>query len=145
MSCEVRHETRISTSAKCMVAAWLLAAASVSHASSNTLVGGGSTLPAIGYVGASTSNPVYLAGAGSLFGAFSAQTGNPGVSYCKTSDAVALAVLTGGGVQGACPSNGFGAATVGRSDLTQPNYVVLASPLNATDISNYHAGHGAAA
>ena len=145
-----RKSIRIGVCAKWMMGALALAIASMSYASSNTLVGGGSILPAIGYVGDSTSNPVYPAGSGSLFGVYSAQTGNPSVSYCRTTDGIALEVFDGGSigtqgtvnVQGTCPNLGFGAKTVGRTDLTQPNYVSLDTSLSATDFSNYQAGHG---
>jgi phosphate transport system substrate-binding protein len=144
-----RNSFRISVCAKGMLGALALSVVSVCYASSTTLVGGGSMVPAIGYVGESTTSLVYPAGTGSLFGVFSTETGNPSVSYCETTDGVALAVFTGstiGGtsgisVQGTCPTKGFGAGTVGRASLTQPDYIVLDSPLSASGYLDYQYTH----
>ncbi|GLQ45899.1 alkaline phosphatase L [Dyella lipolytica] len=139
--------------AKLAIGALALAMATLSHAST-TLVGGGATLPAIGYVGtgAETSTQVFPAGAGSLFAVYSAQRGNPTVSYCQTGSGAGkniLAKVAGTSVQTACVKNasgvfvGFGAnATgVGRSDLTQPNFAGADSPLTQTDFTNYTSNH----
>jgi phosphate transport system substrate-binding protein len=135
--------------AKWIMGALTLAIASMSYASSNTLVGGGPTLPVIGYAGNSSNSLVYPAGAGSLFGVFSAQSGNPSVSYCETTEGIALAVFygatigTGSGysVQGTCPSQGFGAKTVGNTVITQPSYIVLNWPLTASEYTDYADNH----
>jgi phosphate transport system substrate-binding protein len=149
-----RESIRIGVCAKWVLGALALTMASVSHASSITLVGGGSTLPAIAYVGYSTTALVDKPASGSLFGVLSAQT-STGVSYCETSDGVALGVFDGGSiigvsgdsysVQGTCPTEGFGATTLGQTGLTQPDYVALDEPLGAADYGNYQTGHGTSA
>jgi phosphate transport system substrate-binding protein len=156
--------------AKLALGAIALAMATLSHASSTTLVGGGATLPAIGYTGtgAQTSTQVFPAGAGSLFAVYSAQRGNPTVSYCQTGSGAGKDILAGVtiakspgpgndvyNVQYTCPSvangndtdHGFGAnATgVGRSDLTTPSFAAADSPLASSDITNYQSIHGSTA
>jgi phosphate transport system substrate-binding protein len=127
-----------------------LAMAGVSHA--QTLVGGGATLPAIGYVGtgAESNHQVDPAGTGSLFGVFSAISGNPTVSYCQTGSGTGknvLALVSGDSVQNACTPNasgaydGFGAATAGRTTLIQPNFAAADSPLAQSDFNNYVNNH----
>lgn len=159
---------RLST--KLVAAALALAMAGVTHAQT-TQVGGGATLPSIGYVGSnaasnlqvwgnSTSNPTSPIATGSLFGQYMAQSGNPAVSYCLTGSGAGKNILAGGtiggvaySVQNACVKNsngtvtGFGAGLSGvnRSDLTQPNFVGADSPLSATDYANYQASHGSTA
>jgi phosphate transport system substrate-binding protein len=139
-----RKSIRIGMCAKWMMGVLLLVTTSVSYASSTTLVGGGSTMPSNAYVGYSSSSLVYPPGTGSLFA-----VADINASYCKTSDAVAQEVFFGGPlgitVQGTCPSQGFGAGGVGRTDLTQPNYLALDMPLSAADYSNYQASHGTTA
>jgi phosphate transport system substrate-binding protein len=139
-----RESIRIDVCAKWVIGALALAVASACYANS-TLVGGGSILPVIGYAGNSSANPVYPAGTGSLFGVYSAGTGI-GVSYCKTSDDIAQNVFfentSSYNVQGTCPNQGFGAGGEGRTDLTQPNYLVLDMPLNSTDYVNYQTING---
>lgn len=140
--------------AKLAIGALALAVATLSHAGT-TLVGGGATLPAIGYVGtgAQTSHQVFPAGTGSLFAVFSAIRGNPTVSYCQTGSGAGknvLAGISGFSVQNACTPDssgayhGFGAnATgVGRSDLTTPSFAGADSPLSSSDITNYQSVHG---
>ncbi|MBB6244397.1 substrate-binding domain-containing protein [Rhodanobacter sp. MP1X3] len=157
--------TKFSTRTKLVVGAIALVLAGLSHAS-GTLVGGGATLPSVGYVGSNAaSGNLQLFGtgtgtgiaAGSLFGVYAAQTGNPGVSYCLTGSGAGKDVLAGGtigantyGVQTNCAKNangvvnGFGAPAVSRTDLLQPSFAAADSPLAATDVSNYQTGHGSA-
>jgi phosphate transport system substrate-binding protein len=120
---------------------------SVAHAAT-TLVGGGATLPAIGYVGDVSHKQTDPAATGSLFAVFSSITGNPAVSYCQTGSGAGkniLAGVSGTSVQNACPDTGtitgFGAATALRTDLVQPNFAAADSPLASTDYSNYIANH----
>jgi len=125
----------------------------------NTLVGGGSTLPVTGYGGDATHRLVTPA-PNSFFSVFSAQPGNPQISYCQTGSGTGKTILAGGvavpfpftgydnqpnglfDVQNRCVDGsptptGFGAASVGRTDLTQPNFAGTDSPLTATDYSRY--------
>jgi phosphate transport system substrate-binding protein len=136
-----RDPLRISVCAKWMMGALALAITSMSYASGSILVGGGSTLPVNAYVGYSASSLVYPPGTGSLFA-----VADINASYCKTSDTVAQEVFFGGAlgitVQGTCPTEGFGAKSEGRTDLTQAEYLALDMPLTAADYSNYQAGHG---
>jgi phosphate transport system substrate-binding protein len=144
-----RKSIRTGLCAKWMIGALALVITSASYANGNTLVGGGSTLPAFGYAGFSTSNPIYPASANSLFGAFSAQTGSPGVSYCETGDVDALNIFidtSGYSVQNACTRSagiyhGLGAATAGRTDLTQANYIASDLTLSQADFTDYVANH----
>ncbi len=127
----------------------MAAVASAAQAGTN-LVGGGATLPALGYTGADVSHRLLSPVEGSLLAAYSAQTGNPQTYYCQTGSGAGKNILAGGtiggvsyNVQNACPDSptptGFGAndTGVGRPDLTQPNFAGADSPLSATDYNNY--------
>lgn len=129
----------------------MAAVASAAQAGTN-LVGGGATLPALGYTGADVTHRLLSPVAGSLLATYSAQTGNPQTYYCQTGSGAGKNILAGGtiggvsyNVQNACPDSptptGFGAndTGVGRPDLTQPNFAGADSPLSATDYSNYRA------
>jgi phosphate transport system substrate-binding protein len=157
---------KLSTRTKLVAAALALAFAGVSHA--QTQVGGGATLPSIGYVGANAATNLQVWGTSSdnssdpidpksLFGAYEATTGNPNVSYCLTGSGAGKDILAGGdiggtdyNVQNACTKNaagtvtGFGAGLTGvnRTDLTQPNFAAADSPLAFSDYQNYQANHG---
>ncbi len=125
--------------------------ASAAHAGT-TLVGGGSTLPALGYAGDVTDRQITPV-TGSLLAVYSSQTGNPQTSYCQTGSGAGKNILAGVtvhtvtgpivyNVQSACPDGaptpiGFGAPAVSRTDLTQPNFVGTDSPLSFTDYNNY--------
>ncbi|MFC4761680.1 substrate-binding domain-containing protein [Dyella koreensis] len=122
----------------------MTAVASAANAGT-TLVGGGATLPALGY-GGDVTHRLIAPTSGSFLATFSAQTGNPQVSYCQTGSGAGkniLAGVSGTNVQNGCPDGptptGFGAATSGvnRSDLTQPNFAASDSPLSSTDYNNY--------
>ena len=157
---------KLSTRTKLVAAALALAMAGVSHA--QTVVGGGATLPSIGYVGSAAASNLQVWGTSSnnssdpidthsLFGAYQATTGNPNVSYCLTGSGAGKDILAGGtiggttyNVQNSCVKNsagtvtGFGAGLTGvnRTDLTQPNFAAGDSPLAFSDYSNYLASHG---
>jgi phosphate transport system substrate-binding protein len=127
----------------------LVAIASIAHAGT-TLVGGGATLPALGYSGVDTHRQI-TPYTGSLFYVYSSQLGNPQVSYCQTGSAAGKNIFAGNAIAGfnvqklcadSLPSqlktaNGFGAADVGRSDLVQADFAATDSPLTATDYSTY--------
>ena len=145
--------TRLSTRTKLIAGALALVIAGVSHADSATLVGGGATLPSIGYVGPNAATMTQVSGSNilstSLFG-----VALPDVSYCLTGSGAGkniLAGITGNSVQNACPTavvggvtvHGFGAPAVSRTDLTQPNFAGADAPLSATDYSNYKSIHTA--
>ncbi|MFC3653154.1 substrate-binding domain-containing protein [Dyella humi] len=133
--------TRLSTRTKLVAAALALALAGVSHAQT-TQVGGGATLPSIGYVGTNAASNLQVWGTSanntvdpidpnSLFGVYQAQTGNPNVSYCLTGSGagkdtlaapitlVVNGVSTSFSVQNTCVKNsvgtvpGFGAGLTG--------------------------------
>jgi phosphate transport system substrate-binding protein len=156
---------KLSTRTKLVAAALALAFAGVSHA--QTLVGGGATLPSIGYVGSNAATNLQVWGTSSdnttdpidpksLFGAYEATTGNPNVSYCLTGSGAGKDILAGGTISGTSYSvqnncvktsgvvTGFGAGLSGvnRSDLDQPNFAAADSPLAYTDYQNYQANHG---
>lgn len=121
-----------------------LAAMASAAQAGTTLVGGGATLPALGY-GGDASHRQITPVSGSLLAQYSAQAGNPQTSYCQTGSGAGkniLAGVSGTSVQNTCPDGsltptGFGAGAVGRSDLTQPNFAGADSPLATTDYSNY--------
>ncbi|MBE1162409.1 substrate-binding domain-containing protein [Dyella acidiphila] len=157
---------KLSNRTKLVAAALALALAGVSHA--QTQVGGGATLPSIGYVGSAAASNLQVWGTSStntsdpldthsLFGAWQALTGNPNVSYCLTGSGAGKDILAGGSIGGTsynvqnnCVKNsagtvtGFGAGLTGvnRTDLTQPNFAAGDSPLAFSDYSNYLATHG---
>lgn len=139
------------TRMKTLAGALVVAMASVASAAyaGTTLVGGGATLPAIGY-GGDASHRLIAPASNSFLGVFSAQTGNPVTSYCQTGSGAGkniLAGVSGTSVQNTCgpdfPSTvtvtGFSAGdpSIGRSDLTQPNFVGADSPLSIGDYNNY--------
>ena len=124
----------------------MVAMASAAQAGT-TLVGGGATLPAVGY-GGDVTNRQITPGAGSFLAAYSAQVGNPQVSYCQTGSGAGKNILAGvspNNVQNACSGaavgtptpTGFGAPAVGRSDLARPNFAAADSPLALADYTSY--------
>ncbi|MBE1162406.1 substrate-binding domain-containing protein [Dyella acidiphila] len=147
-----RKSSKIGQYAKWMMGALALAVVSVCHAGT-ALVGGGATMPAYGYAGFSSSNPIYPAGSGSLFGEFTLLAGGPSVSYCETGDGDAMNLLAkapGFSVQNSCTStggiyHGLDAAGAGRTDLLQPNYISSAYGMSQANFSAYIAGHASGA
>jgi phosphate transport system substrate-binding protein len=135
---------------KLIAGALALVIAGVSHADSATLVGGGATLPSIGYVGTNAALMTQVDGSNidptSLFG-----VALPNVSYCLTGSGAGkniLAGITNSNVQNNCPTgpgalSGFGAPAVSRTDLTQPSFAGADAPMSATDYSNYKSVHTA--
>jgi phosphate transport system substrate-binding protein len=155
---------KLSARTKLVAAALALAFAGISHA--QTVVGGGATLPSIGYVGSNAATNLQVwdgtgstatIATGSLFGQYIATSGNPDISYCLTGSGAGKDILAGVtlngityNVQNTCVKtngivNGFGAGLTGvnRSDLTQPNFAAADSPLAASDYTNYASGHTA--
>ncbi|MGN6479855.1 substrate-binding domain-containing protein [Luteibacter sp.] len=138
---------------KFVAGAVLMSLASVAGAQS--LVGGGATLPAIGYTGAATTtigNPI-TPGAGSLFGVYAAATSGVSVSYCPTGSGAGKKILAGNDathfqVNGQClESNaalpqGFSAAPGGGS-LAQAAFAASDAPMSLSEFNNYVTGHGA--
>jgi phosphate transport system substrate-binding protein len=157
---------KFSNRTKLIAGALALALAGVSHAS-GTQVGGGATMPSIGYAGSNAQSELQLYGttgsnaiaSGSLFGQVMSQDSIT-VSYCLTGSGAGKDILAGGtipaggteySVQNSCTKNsagtvtGFGAPTVSRTDLTQPDFAAADSPINATDYSNYQSNRGTGA
>ncbi len=141
-------------------------AGAVTPAPSDTLYGGGATLPAIGYVGNSwltndgthVNNPQLRltnpAGLGSLFGAFTAATppasthltNYPNVSYCQTGSGGGRKIfygLTGFAANQACGDyttsnkNGFSAPNA------EPNFAASDAPLSASEYNQFITNKGA--
>ncbi|WP_266157249.1 substrate-binding domain-containing protein [Dyella silvatica] len=128
----------------------LVAVAPIAHAGT-TLVGGGSYTTVIGLAG-DDSHRLLSPAAGSLLYSFTAQNGNPVTSFCQADAGeegqAILAGILNTNVQNVCidgsaPPTGFGAASVGRTDLTQPNFVVADYPVSAFTFSSYIAHHPA--
>jgi phosphate transport system substrate-binding protein len=135
---------KLSTRTKLVAAALALVLAGVSHAQQ---VGGGATLPSIGYVGKyaatnlqvwgnSTTNTTEPNGVGpdyivstSLFGEYQAQSGYPEVSYCLTGSGAGKDILaspitltvngvsTSFDVQNTCTKNSVGTVSGFGADL----------------------------
>ncbi len=128
------------TSMKFVAGALLLCLASA--ASAGTIVGGGATLPAIGYTGTATGTPI-VPTAGSLFGVYVANHSGTAVTYCPTGSGAGKRILAGNvpgnTVNDACPS-GFGG-----SGLTQPHFAGSDAPLSTAEYNAYTTGHGATA
>lgn len=147
---------KLSTRAKLIAGALALVMVGVLHAS-GTQVGGGATLPSILYVGSNAAIMTQVSGSNidstSLFGVYDSTTGNTS-SYCLTGSGSGKDILAGivnNNVQNICPTaangritlHGFGAPAVGRTDLTQPNFVGADAPLSVTDYNNYISAYGA--
>jgi|AraplaDrversion2_2_1032049.scaffolds.fasta_scaffold07041_3 phosphate transport system substrate-binding protein len=134
------------TRMKKLAGALVLAFAAASSAHAAIQVGGGATLPAVGYVGDVSNRLNYAPDANSLLGAYKSVTGT-GASYCQTGSGAGkniLAGVSGTSVQNACPNGstaptGFGASDshINRTTLTQPNFAGSDSPLSTTDYNNY--------
>jgi phosphate transport system substrate-binding protein len=124
-------------------------------ANAGTLFGGGATLPAPGYVGASqatgssrlTDGTTTTDARGSLFGAYTAVFSET-VSYCQTGSGTGKKILTavsGVAASNPCPAfsqtaTGFGAPSM----QTLPDFAASDSPLSAADITNFYAGAASA-
>lgn len=143
----INGNTRMTKLAGALV---LTLAASAAHAAT-TLVGGGATLPAVGYGGDVSNRLISAPTSDSLLGAYKTVTGIA-ATYCQTGSGAGKNILggaSGTNVQNPCPDpvtgalTGFGAATVGRSDLTQPSFAGSDSPLSQTDFNTYVANRGA--
>lgn len=160
----MNYGSKFGTRTKLCAGALALIFAGLSHAS-GTQVGGGATLPSIGYAGSNAATELQLYGtsgssgiaSGSLFGQVMSQD-SIAISYCLTGSGAGKDVLAGGtiggtaySVQNACTKNtagtvtGFGAPAVSRTDLTQPDFAAADAPLSATDYSNYQSNRGTGA
>ncbi|HEY4146259.1 substrate-binding domain-containing protein [Pinirhizobacter sp.] len=140
---------------KLLAGALLIGFASLASAQSSIVVGGGATLPASGYAGDTTTRlqgPLHspATGQGTLLGEYAAtQASTLSVSYCQTGSGGGKNILAGNqltafAVNADCVASpnpiGFGATSLGET-LAQPHFVGSDSPLAATDLSNYAAGH----
>jgi phosphate transport system substrate-binding protein len=137
------------TSMKFIAGAVLLCLASAAGAT--TLVGGGATLPAIGYTGSATV-PAPLTpitpGAGSLLGVYSAGTGGSPTTYCPTGSGAGKKILAGNdptnfGVNGKCTDVAPNVQGFGGVGLTQAHFAASDAPLAVSEFNNYVTGHGA--
>lgn len=136
------------TRMKMVAGALLLSLASVAGATN--LVGGGATLPAFGYAGASSSaatpgNPL-VPNAGSLFGVYATASGNT-VTYCPTGSGAGKRILAGN-VPGTETANGLclssapaGFKATGGATITQASFAGSDAPLSVTEFNNYKNGH----
>jgi len=141
------------TRMKLVAGAVLMCLASAASAAT-TLVGGGATLPAIGYTGtAAAANTPIIPGAGSLLGVYSSATGGAGnpTSYCTTGSGAGKKILaendnTHFDVNGTCASTtvpvpqpvGFGGV-----GLARPHFAASDAPISSSEFNAYVAGHGA--
>jgi ABC-type phosphate transport system substrate-binding protein len=134
------------TRMKLVAGAVLLCLASVASAQSAVLVGGGATLPAVGYAN-DTSVRLMTPGTGSMLAAYNAANGVSS-TYCQTGSGGGKNVLIGAtrsGITGPDAANvacvvpgptdpiGFG----GTGTLTQPNFVGSDSPIASAEYAAY--------
>jgi ABC-type phosphate transport system substrate-binding protein len=123
-----------------------------SAAGAVTLVGGGATLPAVGYTGSATFpsalTPITTMATGSLFATYLSTTTGVTVSYCPTGSGNGKKILAGNDASNfqvnatcgaAAPSTtGFGPAT----SVTQADFAGSDAPFSLTEYTNYKTGHG---
>ncbi|URX61997.1 extracellular solute-binding protein [Luteibacter anthropi] len=144
------------TRTKLVAGAVLLCLATAASAQSAVIVGGGATLPAVGYAGA-TADRLMTPDAGSLLAAYDSKYSLTS-TYCQTGSGGGKNVLNGltragntapDNVNIACvapnPSTapiGFGGTNAGQ---VQPHFVGSDSPLSSSDYANYVSGHSATA
>ncbi len=146
------------TQVKMLAGLVLLGLASAASAQSSILVGGGATLPAVGYGGTVTNRLIAPPTKGSLLFAYTnlAGAGNPKTSYCQTGSGTGKTVLEGNqpmvaNVNADCVAEptppptppltiGFGATSEGET-LTQPHFIGSDSPLAQSDYTAYQSGH----
>lgn len=144
--------------AKLVAGAVLLSLASAASAVT-TLVGGGSTLPSVGYTGASsvaltipgTSTPPLTPTAGSLFGVYASGTGNA-VTYCPTGSGAGKKILAGNDsanfqVNLGCSATVLKPLGFGGVGLVQPHFTASDAPLSMSELNAYQSplGHGSSA
>jgi phosphate transport system substrate-binding protein len=138
------------TRMKFVAGAVLLCLASAAGASS--LVGGGATLPAIGYTGSATFPAAFTPitpGAGSLLGVY-ASTSSNSVTYCPTGSGAGKKILAGNTpatfqVNGRCGETSTTAPlgfTLGGTSLAQASFAASDAPISASEFAAYTAGHG---
>lgn len=130
------------TSMKFIAGAVLLCLASA--ASATTLVGGGATLPAIGYTGSAAGSPITPT-SGSLLFVYSNATGGSPTTYCPTGSGAGKKILAGNDptnfqVNGTC--GGTTPSGFGGSSLTQAFFAGSDAPLAVSEFNAYVAGHG---
>lgn len=141
------------TRMKMVAGAVLFSLASVASAAT-TLVSGGATLPSYGYTGLAQHDaqpgpgtPLTPA-AGSLFGVYTANGGNP-ITYCPTGSGAGKRILAGNvpsveQVNGLCLNaspNVAGFAANGAASVTQAAFAGSDAPMSVTEFNNYKAGH----
>lgn len=119
-------------------------------AGAQTLVGGGSTLPTIGYTGsmvlpAGSRLPI-TPGAGSLLGVYASTAGGFASTYCPTGSGLGKKIFYGNDwaaqVNNVCDSADLG---FGGSGLSQADFAATDGPMSVTDYGAYLIGHGATA
>jgi ABC-type phosphate transport system substrate-binding protein len=131
------------TRMKFIAGAVLMSLASVAGAQS--LVGGGATLPAIGYTGSATAptNLPITPGAGSLLKVYGDSTSSATTAtYCPTGSGAGKKILAGNDataqVNNACTTANLG---FGGTGLTQADFAGSDAPMSVTEYSAYQTGH----
>jgi ABC-type phosphate transport system substrate-binding protein len=126
-----------------------------SAAGATSLVGGGATLPAIGYTGKpsfpdpASPSPIITMGAGSLFGVLLSGTSNT-VSYCPTGSGNGKKILAGNDPSNFQVNAGCGTITAptatgfGGVGLAQADFAASDAPMSVSEFNNYVLGHGTA-
>ncbi|TCV91772.1 phosphate ABC transporter substrate-binding protein (PhoT family) [Luteibacter rhizovicinus] len=132
------------TRMKLVAGAVLMCVASVAGAQSATLIGGGATLPALGY-GGNVANRLITPTSGSLLYAYSHIAGNTPATYCQTGSGTGKKILAGNdvgvaNVAAACDANAVPTG-FGGTGLAQPHFVGSDSPLSQADYDAYATGH----
>lgn len=122
-----------------------------STAGATNLVGGGATLPAIGYTGSATfptpTGPI-TPGAGSLFGVYNSASGNTS-TYCPIGSGGGKKVLAGNDSANFQVNLACGPTTTpatpqgfGGSGLAQADFAASDAPMSSSEFNNYRTGHG---
>lgn len=124
-----------------------------SAAGATNLVGGGATLPAIGYTGSATfplpagTGPI-TPGGGSLFGVYNAASGNTS-TYCPIGSGGGKKVLAGNDSANFQVNLACGPTTTpatpqgfGGSGLAQADFAASDAPMSSSEFANYRLGHG---
>jgi len=122
-----------------------------SAAGAVTLVGGGATLPAVGYTGSATFpsalTPITTMATGSLFKSYQNTVTGLSISYCPTGSGNGKKILAGNDptnfqVNATCgavapTATGFGPA----ASVTQADFAGSDAPFSLTEYNNYKTGH----
>lgn len=133
-----------------IIAGVILMCVASGASATTTLIGGGDTLPAVGYTANQTVPAPFTPitpGMGSLFLVYSTASGNP-VTYCPSGGLTGKRILAGNDlthfdVNAVCKNTVPNIQGFGGVGLSQPHFAAADAPLAVSEFNNYVAGHGA--